>query len=123
MSGTYQPPAVAPKPGAPAVRLLEWKPRRSGALRGFVSVVAGRSMKIIGIGVMVSNGSAWVTMPQRALVIGAKVLLDAAGKVRREAVIEFVDKRIERQFSDAIIVALLNEYPDALADDDGRGGA
>jgi hypothetical protein len=113
----HSPPAVAAAPGAPSVRLLDWRPRRSGSLRGFVSVVVGRAMRVNGIAVMVGTRGPWLAMPSKPLTSQGQPMLDALGKPRHTPVIEWIDRLAERRFASAVLAALLSEYPDALGGD------
>jgi hypothetical protein len=114
----YRPPATVAAPGAPSVRLLEWRPRRSGSLCGYVSVVVGRAMRINGIAVMAGANGPWVAMPTKPLTARGQPMLDAQGQPKYSPIVEWMDRLAERRFTAAVLTALLAEYPEAL---DGGG--
>jgi hypothetical protein len=114
MDGGYRPPAVTAAPGAPSVRLLEWRRHRSGALCGYVSVVVGRAMRVNGIAVMSGANGPWLSTPSKPLTVRGQPMCDAQGRPRYTPVIEWMDRVAERRFTDAVLAALLAEYPDAL---------
>ena len=110
-------PATADQPsGSMPVRLLAFKPLAKGSLRGFVKVQLGKSLIINDVTVLTANGKAWCGMPGKPQ-IGAdgQVLRDGA-KIKYTPVVEWADRDASSRFSEAVIAAVLAEYPDALDD-------
>jgi hypothetical protein len=97
------------------VTLLAWRPLVKGALRGFATIQLGRSLKIIDVSVLCSNGKRWASLPSKPLIGDGKVLLDDRGKQRYAPVMEWGDKQAADRFSVAVIAAVRAEHgPEAL---------
>lgn len=107
-------PAVIAASSQPAVQLVEWKPYRSGPLRGFVSVVFGRVMRVNGISVMAGDNGPWLGMPSKPMLVRGQPVSDAKGRPRYLPLIEWVERSAERRFAAAVIAALLDVHPDAM---------
>ena len=100
------------------ITISDWKPRRSGALRGFVTVTLPSGMILHEICVLETSGKAWCAPPSKPMLgrDGAH-MLDANGKKQYSQIIEFTTKEIRDRFSAAVIAALLTAHPEALADE------
>jgi hypothetical protein len=103
--------ASAPMP----VRVLGWRPLVKGALRGFVTVQLGRSLKLTDLSIVSSNGKLWVAFRDKPLLADGKALLDDKGKQRYVTIMEWTDKAAADRFSAAVIAAGRAEFgPEAL---------
>jgi hypothetical protein len=99
------------------VRIEEFTPRRSNTLFGFVTIVIPEMrLRIIDLPVYESGGRQWVNLP-------AKPQIDKDGAARRDdrgkllyaTVLQFTDRSTRDAFSDRVIEALLEGWPNAFA--------
>lgn len=98
------------------VTLLAWKPVLRGALKGFATIQLGRSLKIVDVSVLSSNGRLWAAFPAKPLIGEGKALLDERGKQRYAPFMEWTDKQTADRFSAAVVAAIQAEHgPEALA--------
>jgi hypothetical protein len=88
--------------------------RRLARLRHLVRL--GRSLKIIDVPVLASNGKLWAAMPGKPLIDrDGRAMLDARGKQRYSPVLEWTDKQAGDRFSQAVVDAVRAEHgPEAL---------
>jgi hypothetical protein len=100
-----------------AVKVTEFTRRRSNTLFGFVTVVVPEMrLRIIDLPVHESGGRRWAGLPARAqLDKDGTARRDDRGKVLYAAVLQFLDRDTRDAFSDRVIAALLEAYPDAFA--------
>jgi hypothetical protein len=97
------------------VTLLSWRPMNRGFLRGFATVLLGKSLKITDISVFQSNGKAWASFPGKPLIGDGKALLDDRGKQRYLTIMEWTDKAAGDRFSAAVTAAIIAAHgPEAL---------
>lgn len=99
------------------VRIEEWTPRRSNTLFGFVTVVIPEMrLRIIDGTVHESHGRRWIGLPAKPQIDrDGAVRRDDRGKIQYAAVIHFLDRDTRDAFSDRVIAALLESWPDAFA--------
>jgi hypothetical protein len=99
----------------PAPTIEEWKPVVKGSLRGFAKVRLPSGMVLNEVTVLVANGTAWASPPGKPMLgRDGNVMRDEAGKPRYSPIVTFSSKELRNRFSDGIIEALLQRYPDAL---------
>lgn len=99
------------------ISITDWKPRRSGSLRGFVSATLPSGLVINEISVFAKDGKTWASPPSKPMLDrDGKALVDSDGKRRFTPIIEFTSPEIRNRFSDGVIAALREMYPGALDD-------
>ena len=99
------------------ITISDWKPRRKGALRGFVTATFPSGMTVHEVSIMQSNGRAWASPPSKPMIKDGKTIVDDSGKTKYVPLIEFVSKSVRDRWSSSIVDALLAAFPEALADE------
>jgi hypothetical protein len=96
------------------VTVLNWRPLAKGSLLGFAEIRLG-ALIITDVTVNQSNGTRWAGLP-------AKAQIDREGNVRRDngkilysKVMQWATKEAGDRFSQSVIAAIMEKYPDALA--------
>ncbi len=87
-------------------------------LRGYAKVLLGRALMISDVPVNATKGRPWAALASKTVVIEGQHAVDAQGKPRWSALLEWA--RAQNRFSDAVILAFLEAYPEAP---DGGGAA
>jgi hypothetical protein len=91
--------------------------RRANSLRGFVRVTLPSGMVLHDVGVHVNAGRAWAMPSSKDMLDRAGTAArDDHGKIRYLPVVGFTIKELRDKFSDAVIEAVRQAYPDVLAD-------
>jgi hypothetical protein len=99
-----------------AVRILDWKPRSSGALRGFADVEFPSGAIFHEVGIFEKNGRWWASPASKPQISReGTVLKDDRGKTKYLPVVSFVDKARRDLWSDAVVAALHAAKPEVLA--------
>ena len=80
------------------ILLLAWRPLIRGSLRGFATIQLGRSLKIIDVPLLCSNGKRWASLPSKPLIGDGKALLDDRGKQRYAPILEWSDRQAADRF-------------------------
>jgi hypothetical protein len=95
------------------VKILEWKPFRKNSLLGFVAIQLG-ALKIKDITVNLSNERRWCGLPAKPMIdnSGAAVRTDQ-GKIRYVPILEWETKGAHDRFSESVLAALEEAYPDS----------
>jgi hypothetical protein len=96
------------------VTLLAWWPMNRGLLRGFATILLGKSLKITDVSVLSSNGKLWASLPGKPLSAEGRALLDDRGKQRYVQILEWTDKTAANRFSAAVVAAIRAVQPEAL---------
>jgi hypothetical protein len=65
-----------------------------------------------------SAGSAWASLPSKAMVEDGRQLTDERGKLRWSVMAEWETSETRFRFSESVVSALLAKHPDALDGDD-----
>jgi hypothetical protein len=99
------------------VRIEEWTPRRSNTLFGFVTVVIPEMrLRIVDLTVHESGDRRWVGLPGKPQIDkDGGTRHDDRGKVLYATVLQFTDRATRDAFSDRVIAALLEGWPNAFA--------
>jgi hypothetical protein len=98
------------------VTLLAWKSVNRGALRGFATILLGKSLKITDVSVFHGNGKMWASFPGKPLIGDGKALLDDNSKQRYVSFMEWTDKAAGDRFSAAVVAAVIDAHgPEVLA--------
>jgi hypothetical protein len=104
--------------GQPAgCQILDWRPLRKNALRGFARVGLPAGLILNDVAVLVSEGvTPWASPPARPMVDrGGVAIKDAGGRSRYSALVQFADRERRDRWSAAVVEALRHAHPDALA--------
>lgn len=101
------------------LRLIEWKPLRKGALRGFVAVELPIGLTLREMPVLLGNHGPWISLPGKPQIDGSGQLRrDEKGKIAYVAMAQWRNKELTDRFSRAVIDLLLTAHPRALSDSD-----
>lgn len=96
----------------------DWKPRRRGALHGFVTVSMPSGLILREVCVFATNGKIWASPPSRPMVgKDGKVLVGDDGKTKYSPLIEFISKAVRDRWSSSVVDALREAHPEALANE------
>jgi len=76
----------------------------------------GRALMISDVPVNVTNGRPWAALPSRPVVIDGQHVVDAQGKFRWNAIVEWASDSARYRFSDSVVGAVLDAFPSALDD-------
>ena len=100
------------------MQILSWRAVPAGSMVGVADIQLASGMILHEIVIMRGKlGSFWASPPAKPMIGGdGHVMLDAAGRRRYVAIVDFVDAQTRLWFSNAVIQALRAAYPDALAD-------
>jgi hypothetical protein len=95
------------------VRILDWTPRSSGMLRGFLDVEFPSGLVFHECGVFEQNGKWWASPASKPQVgRDGTVLKEANGKTKYSPVVTFTDKARRELWSNAVIAALRAVRPE-----------
>ncbi len=95
------------------VQILEWRPFAKGSLLGFVKIRLG-ALEITDVTIMASNGRNWAGMPARPQIGADGIAKKQDGKVLYTKILGWSSKEASDRFSDSVIAALREAYPDAI---------
>lgn len=92
------------------MKLLTWRECRRNTLLGFGDLQMDSGLIVKDVSFHAKDGSQWASPPGRPMLDADRnVIRDDTGKVAYSPSIDFADKRIRRQWSDAAVQAL-NRY-------------
>jgi hypothetical protein len=98
------------------VTIEEFRPVLKNTLRGFASVAFPSGMIVEEVSLHVSEGRAWASAPARPMLNATgTAMLDEHGKPRWKPFIRFRDRATRDTWSDLVIAAVRQTYPEALA--------
>jgi DNA-binding cell septation regulator SpoVG len=99
-----------------SLKILDWRPLTKGALRGFAKVELPSGMIISDVTILTGNNGPWASPPSKPQIgRDGTVMKDASGKIKYTPIIEFTDKATRGRWSTAVVDALRQAYPEALA--------
>ena len=100
-----------------AITVLNWKPVAADRLRGFCDAQLPSGMVLHEISIMRGeDGQFWANPPAKPMIDRAgHVMLDNNGRRRYTSCVSFADAATKRRFSAAVIEALRQTFPEALA--------
>jgi hypothetical protein len=100
----------------PAPTILEFTPIIKNSLRGFARVKLASGMVLVDVALHVSNeGRAWASPASKVMLDrSGNVLRDEAGKPKYVPIVDFCDRKTRDRFSEAVVAAVKDRYPDAL---------
>lgn len=94
---------------------LAWKALRRNTLLGFAKVQLG-ALIINDVSINTSNGRTWANMPSKPMVDrDGNAMRGADGKMRYVPLLEWATKEAGDRFSEAVIAAVEEKEPGALA--------
>jgi hypothetical protein len=95
--------------------LWGWRPLRRRSLRGFARIEMPSGLRVDDVGVHVSGGRAWASLPARPM-LGADggALREEAGKIRYAPVLSWRDRATAYRWSDAVVALVRAAHPEAL---------
>jgi hypothetical protein len=94
----------------------DFKPVLRNSLRGFAKAQFRSGLVISEITIHVTNGRAWAAPPARQMLNqNGTPLRDENGKTRWQPLITFATKAHRDDWSDQVVAAVLEAYPNALA--------
>ena len=93
-----------------------WKPLRRHSLLGFASITIGElELKIHDVAVHQKADRMWAALPARPWVQNGAVVVGDDGKVQYSPILEFSRREVRDAFSNAVIRAVTERFPAALA--------
>jgi hypothetical protein len=94
----------------------DWKPLQRNTLQGFASVeVVEMGLVIRDVAIHQKNDRAWAAPPSVPWIKDDRVVRDDAGKIKYSIILEFPRKEVRDAFSAAVIHAVCERFPNALA--------
>jgi len=103
--------------GKLSITCRDFKPLRRNTLRGFAAIrIAELRFDIKDVAIHCKGDSRWAALPAKPMIDGNGVVLRDrdSGKISYSNIFEFTDRATRNAFSDAVIAALLNVFPNAL---------
>jgi hypothetical protein len=98
------------------LRILDWRPRAKNSLVRFAKFELPSGLIISDVTVLNGSHGPWAPPSSKPIINRDGVVLkDDNRKVRYVPIIEFTSKEIRSRASDAVIEALPQSHPDALA--------
>jgi len=98
-----------------AITIDEFKSLAAGALVGFCDVTLPSGMRLHRCSIFAKDGRTWASAPAKQMIgRDGTVQRDGTGKIRYEPTVSFTDKQTQTRWSDAVIEALRQAYPEAL---------
>jgi hypothetical protein len=93
-----------------------WRPLRKNTLLGFTSIhIVELELKVHDVAIHQKGDRMWAALPARPWVQNRTVVTDDDGKVQYSTILEFSRREVRDAFSNAVIRAVLERFPDALA--------
>jgi hypothetical protein len=117
-----------PRPSAPAVydpprprlKLLAWRPVKSGALRGFASIEFAFGLRLHDLAIFVGDRGPWASLPEKPVLDRERrQKIGPDGKPIFTPVGDWRSRELSNRFSDAVLALIRAERPGAL--DEGGG--
>src|SRR5271157_1920338 len=113
MSSTSSTVLPEARPGG--VVCEDFKPRVQNTLRGFARISFRSGLVMAEIALHVSHGRPWASPPSRQMLDRNGVAMrDENGKYRWQPLITFASKAHRDAWSDQVVAAVLQAYPNAL---------
>jgi hypothetical protein len=92
-----------------------WRPLTKGSLRGFAVIhVAELALTIRDVALHESRNKCWAALPSKPWIENDRLVRDDAGKAKYSPLFEFDRPEVRSAFSDAVVRAVLDGYPEAL---------
>jgi hypothetical protein len=93
----------------------DWRPLKKNTLLGFARIhVAALDLTIHDVAVHEKADRRWAALPARPWIKDGALVADEAGKVQYSPLLEFGRREVRDAFSDAVVRAVSERFPDAL---------
>lgn len=93
-----------------------WRALRKGSLLGFAQVrIDELALSIIDVPVNASHGKVWASPPSKPGIKDGAVVIGDNGRPQYFPVFKFDRDEVRQAFSDAVVRAVRERFPDALA--------
>jgi hypothetical protein len=94
----------------------DWRPLRRNTLCGFACIhIAALDLSIHDVAIHQKGDRSWAQLPSKPWIKDGAVVTDDAGKVQYSPILEFSRREVRDAFSSAVVLAVLERFPDALA--------
>lgn len=98
------------------LKILDWRPVRRGALRGFATIALPSGMILRDVPIFGAAAGSRAGAPAKPMIgRDGATMRDDDGKVRYSPIVEFTDRSAQDRFSRAVLDALAAAHPEALA--------
>jgi hypothetical protein len=97
---------------ASRVKLLEWRPLADGSLLGFAKIQFSSGLIVAEIGIHRTGSKSWAAPPSRPWFKGTELILDEAGKLRWQPLLEFMNHGTRASWSRQCVAAVRAEHPE-----------
>jgi hypothetical protein len=98
------------------VTCADWRPLRRNSLLGFARVrVAELRLTIHDVAVHQKGAALWAQPPARPWLKDGALVTDDSGKAQYSPILEFGSREVREAFSRAVVLAVMEFAPDALA--------
>jgi hypothetical protein len=97
----------------------DFKPLYRNTLRGFVAIRIGElRLDVKDIAIHAKGNSRWAALPAKPMIDrdGAALRDSTTGKILYNNIFEFADRATRNAFSDAVVAAVLDRFPNAFKD-------
>jgi len=99
----------------PSLTVANFKPVLSGAMIGFYDVTLPSGMVLYRCSAFAKGGRVWAAPPSKQVIArDGSVLRGPDGKAKYEQVVDFVDRRTRERWSEHVVAALRETFPNAL---------
>jgi hypothetical protein len=107
----------APSPrGKLNIRCVDWRPLHKNTLCGFASIrIAELDLVVHDVAVHAKGDRLWAQLPARPWIKDGAVVTGDDGKVQYSPILEFSRPEVREAFSRAVIRAVSERFPNALA--------
>jgi len=102
-----------------SITCRDFKPFHRNTLRGFVSIrIVELRLDVKDIAIHVKGDARWAALPAKPMIDRNGVVLrdSTTGKVAYSNIFEFTDRATRNAFSNAVVAAVLDAFPNAFAD-------
>jgi hypothetical protein len=107
---------LSDKRGKLTIICLSWRPLRKNTLVGFAGIeIRELGLKVHDLALHQKGDRTWAALPSRPWIRDGAVVTDDAGKVQYSSIFEFTRSAVRDAFSAAVIRAVCERFPDALA--------
>ena len=102
------------RPSAPRMRLISFKPRVRGALRGFATIALPIGLIIEDCPILVGRNGAWAALPSRPVLDRDGRQVKPDGKPQYATILKWRNRDLGAGFSAAVVELVRRRHPDAL---------
>jgi hypothetical protein len=99
-----------------AITCDDWRPVRRNTLCGFARIhIAELDLSIYDVAVHQKGDRSWARLPSKPWIRDGAVVTDDDGKVQYSPILEFSRREVREAFSNAVVRAVVERFPNALA--------